>query len=91
VYYKDGIVNISIGDAMNDISITVEDGEVKKGQCKVVFRDSEGKLIGVPLRGVDKATAEAAKQSLGFAFEYGAKHATEFVSRQVNRLWWSVK
>jgi hypothetical protein len=76
---------------MSVISITVEDDEIKKGQCKVVFRDSEGKLIGVPLRGVDKATAEAAKQSLGFAFEYGAKHAGEAVARQVNRLWWSVE
>jgi hypothetical protein len=76
---------------MNASYTTVEDDEIKKGQYKIVFRDSEGKLIGVPLRGVDKATAEAAKQSLGFAFKYGAKHATEAVARQVNSLWWSVE
>lgn len=75
---------------MNEISITIEADELKKDRWKVVFRDDGGKLIGIPLRDVSRKTADDAKQSLGFAFEYGAKHATEVVSHRVNKLWWNV-
>ena len=75
---------------MDQVTVTIEADELKPSCWKVVFRDHEGKLIGIPLRGVDRGTADEHSQSLGFAFEYGAKHATEVVNRQVTRLWWKV-
>lgn len=73
------------------VTVNVEMDNVQTGCWLVAIRESSGALIGIPLRGVSKGTAEMHRQSLGFAFEYGAKHATSTVTRQANELWWSVQ
>lgn len=73
------------------VIISVVADDIKNEMWMVVIRESNGNLIGIPLRGVTKPVAEQNRQSLGFAFDYGAKHATEVIVRQANRLWWSVE
>lgn len=73
------------------VIVSVVADDIKNEMWMVVIRESNGSLIGIPLRGVTKPVAEQNRQSLGFAFDYGAKHATEVIVRQANRLWWSVE
>jgi hypothetical protein len=73
------------------VTVNVEMDDVKAGCWLVAIREGSGALIGIPLREVSKGTAEMHRQSLGFAFEYGARHATSAVTRQANKLWWSVQ
>lgn len=73
------------------VIVSVVADDIKTEMWMVVIRESNGNLIGIPLRGVTKPVAEQNRQSLGFAFDYGAKHATEVIVRQANRLWWSVE
>jgi len=73
------------------VTVNIEMDNVQTGCWLVAIRESSGALIGIPLRGVSKGTAEMHRHSLGFAFEYGAQHATSTVTRQANKLWWSVQ
>jgi hypothetical protein len=70
------------------ISVVLDD--CKKEMWMVVIRESSGPLIGIPLRGVTKPVAEQNRESIGFAFGYGAKYANNVIVRQANKLWWSV-
>lgn len=74
---------------MDQFIVTIEADELKDGLWKVVFRDYKYDLIGIPLRGVERDIAETYKNSLRYAFEYGAKHATQTIARQVGSLWWN--
>ena len=88
LYYNKGEVMIDEKDSR--VTATIEPDDCKSGMWMVVLREGNGKLIGIPLRGVDYRTVVFSRQSLGFAFEYGAKHAREVAVKEMNRHWWSV-
>jgi hypothetical protein len=72
------------------VKAIIEPDDCKIGMWMVVLREGNGKLIGIPLRGVDYRTVVVSQQSLAFAFEYGAKHARDMAVKEINRHWWSV-
>jgi hypothetical protein len=73
------------------VILSVVQDDCKKEMWMVVIREGNGALIGIPLRGVTKPVAEQNRQSLGFAFDYGAKYATNVIVRKANGLWCSVE
>lgn len=73
------------------VTATIEPDDCKTGMWMVVLREGSGNLIGIPLRGVDYRTVVASRQSLRFAFEYGARHARDLAVKEINRHWWTVE
>ncbi len=88
LYYNKGEVMTDEKDSR--VTATIEPDDCKIGMWMVVLREGNGKLIGIPLRGVDYRTVVASQHSLAFAFEYGAKHARDMAAKEINRHWWSV-
>ena len=62
-------------------TIGIEKDDLNIGKYMVVISDSEGRLIGIPLRNVSKRIAISLMPSLGYAFEFGATFLIEKMSR----------
>lgn len=76
---------------MSTVFIQIEEDECKPDRWKVVFRDPRNnEVIGVPARALTYEVALAHIDALGFAFEYGAQHATDVIRREA-LLGWSVE
>ena len=67
-------------------TIGIEKDDLNIGKYMVVISDSEGRLIGIPLRNVSKNTATIYMPSLGYAFEFGAAFLIEKMSRSLFEL-----
>lgn len=75
----------------DDVTATIEPDDVKTDMWMVVFRDSDKRVIGIPLREVDRNTALNCESSLRYAFEFGARHARDVAIKAMNRCWWTVR
>ena len=73
---------------MSTVFIQLEEDECAPDRWKIVFRDSRNNtVIGVPVRGLPHEVALSHVDALGFAFEYGAKHATDVIRREALGGW----
>jgi hypothetical protein len=57
------------------VQVAVESDDLRRDKYMVVIRDSDGSLIGIPLRGVELRDAQYAAAPLMYAFEYGMSFA----------------
>lgn len=70
------------------VFIQLEEDEFNPDRWKVVFRDPrDNKVIGVPASDLTYEVALAHIDELGFAFEYGAEYAADFIRREALGGW----
>lgn len=70
------------------VFIQLEEDECASDRWKIVFRDSRNnEVIGVPVRGLPYEVALSHVDALGFAFEYGARHAADVIRREALGGW----
>jgi len=67
---------------------TIEHDNKDEGCFMVVFRNPEdsNRIVGIPMRGVTKKEADAAKNPLIYAFEFGLKTMREEIERTIARV-----
>lgn len=69
--------------------IQLEEDQFNADRWKVVFRDPRNNtVIGVPASDLPYEVALEHIDALGFAFEYGAQHAADFIRREVLGGWY---
>lgn len=67
----------------NGFTVQVERDESDPSKYAIVIVDSSKQLIGIPLRGVDKAAAVKSIEAICAAFDYGIRAAKDEVARTI--------